>query len=128
MKIGGRRLWSRASINEALEKLANPALTGPVVRPEIQGVIDGANAKAEFRKVDRKPSTGRREIIPEPDRPFSIRTLAERMNCSESHIRKLIASGHIQAFSIGGKLLRISAAGVRKLETQGEPIPPEESR
>lgn len=45
IKIGGKRLWSRTSINEALENLANPALTGPAVRPEIQGVIDGAKAK-----------------------------------------------------------------------------------
>lgn len=49
IKIGGKRLWSRASINTALEKMANPALTGPVVRPEIQGVIDGAKAKTRER-------------------------------------------------------------------------------
>lgn len=44
IKIGGKRLWSRASINEALEKLANPALISPVDNA-IKGLIDGEKAK-----------------------------------------------------------------------------------
>jgi len=44
IKIGGKRLWSRASINEALEKLSNPVLSSPVDKA-IKGLIDGEKAK-----------------------------------------------------------------------------------
>jgi predicted DNA-binding transcriptional regulator AlpA len=44
IKIGGKRLWSRASVNAALENLANPALTSPVDKA-IKGLIDGEKAK-----------------------------------------------------------------------------------
>lgn len=48
VKIGGKRLWSRASLNDALEKLANPALTGPIDQA-IRGLIDGEKAKGRRR-------------------------------------------------------------------------------
>jgi len=44
VKIGGKRLWSRLSINEALEKLANPALTSPA-DIAVREAINGQKAK-----------------------------------------------------------------------------------
>jgi predicted DNA-binding transcriptional regulator AlpA len=44
IKIGGKRLWSRTSINDALEKLANPALISPIDKA-IGELIDGEKAK-----------------------------------------------------------------------------------
>jgi excisionase family DNA binding protein len=49
-------------------------------------------------------------------RPFSVKTLAERWECSESHIRKAIAAGELRAFGIGGKLVRIAAEEVARIE------------
>ncbi len=49
-------------------------------------------------------------------RPYSVKTLAERWGCSESHVRSMIAAGELKAFSIGGKLLRIAALEVERKE------------
>lgn len=51
------------------------------------------------------------------ERPYSIDTLAERWGCSPSHIRKMVAAGDLTAFGIGGKLVRIAAAEVARIES-----------
>jgi excisionase family DNA binding protein len=53
------------------------------------------------------------------DRPFSPETLAERWGCSARHVRNLIKRGDINAFQLGGKLWRISAAEVARIEASG---------
>src|SRR5690606_15532506 len=45
-----------------------------------------------------------------------VKTLAERWDCSESHIRKAILAGELRAFGIGGKLVRIAAEEVARIE------------
>ncbi|RWO22861.1 MAG: DNA-binding protein [Mesorhizobium sp.] len=42
--------------------------------------------------------------------------LADRWECSESHVRNLIASGRLPSFRLGGKLLRIRASDVEDYE------------
>ena len=42
--------------------------------------------------------------------------LARRWQCSERHVRNLIATGDLPAFRLGGKLLRISQAAVERFE------------
>ena len=40
---------------------------------------------------------------------FTPAALAREWECSERHIRNLIAAGQLRAFRLGGKLLRISS-------------------
>ncbi|WP_336067101.1 helix-turn-helix domain-containing protein [Nitratireductor rhodophyticola] len=47
---------------------------------------------------------------------FTPRTLAERWECSERHVRKLIDKGDLPAFRLGGKLLRIRREIVESYE------------
>jgi excisionase family DNA binding protein len=55
---------------------------------------------------------------------YRVAGLAERWECSDSHIYGLIRSGQLKAFNIG-KLVRISAAEVARVENAF--IAPEES-
>lgn len=55
--------------------------------------------------------------------PFSVKTLAERWNCSQGHVRGLVKSGKLRSFSLGGKLVRISAEEVEKWENQSTGLP-----
>lgn len=48
---------------------------------------------------------------------YSPRTLAERWGCSEAHVRAMVRNGKLKSFSLGGKLIRITAEEVRKWET-----------
>lgn len=48
--------------------------------------------------------------------PYSVKSLASRWDCSEGHIRHMIAAGKLRAFSLGDKLLRISAEEVQRIE------------
>nr|WP_272950907.1 helix-turn-helix domain-containing protein [Agrobacterium vitis] len=45
--------------------------------------------------------------------------LAERWQCSERHVRNMIARGDIPAFRLGGKLVRIKHEDVLKFEGGG---------
>lgn len=47
--------------------------------------------------------------------PFSVRTLAQRWECSEGVIRKMIEEGRLKPFRIG-VLIRIPAAEVERFE------------
>lgn len=49
-------------------------------------------------------------------KPFTPKSLADHWECSERHIRKLIASGELPAFRLGGKLLRIKPEDVERFE------------
>lgn len=55
------------------------------------------------------------------------RTVAEHWQCSERHVRNLIASGLLPHFRIGAKLIRIRGEDVAEFERQAslkpEPIP-----
>ncbi|MCW0235304.1 MAG: helix-turn-helix domain-containing protein [Ferrovibrio sp.] len=53
-------------------------------------------------------------------KPFSPETLAERWGCSSRHVRTLLKSGKIKGFQLGGKLWRISAAEVERIEASGD--------
>lgn len=54
--------------------------------------------------------------------PFSVRSLAERWDCSEAMIRKLIKAGDLQCFTIG-TLIRIPMTEVERIECNGHPSP-----
>ena len=68
-------------------------------------------------------------LFPENRRPYTVKSLAERWDCSEEHIRKLVRSGKLPAFSLGGKLIRIAVEDVglwekaRNLSGTGESLP-----
>ncbi|WP_410010542.1 excisionase family DNA-binding protein [Phyllobacterium zundukense] len=47
---------------------------------------------------------------------FTPRTLAQRWQCSERHVRTMIATGELPSFRLGGKLLRIRAEEVDLIE------------
>lgn len=49
-------------------------------------------------------------------RPFTPSMLAERWQCSERHIRNLIASGDLRAFKVGDKLVRIAMDVIEEFE------------
>jgi len=49
--------------------------------------------------------------------------LAERWECSERHVRNMIASGELPAFRLAGKLLRIRAEDVEAFECQNGASP-----
>lgn len=53
---------------------------------------------------------------------YTPATLAKRWECSERHVRNMIASGDLPAFRLSGKLLRIRAVDVEALEAR--PIEP----
>lgn len=54
-------------------------------------------------------------FIPSAYTPAQV---ADRWQCSERHIRNMIASGELPAFRLGGKLLRIRAEDVETFECQ----------
>lgn len=58
--------------------------------------------------------------------PFTPTTLAERWQCSERHVRNLIASGELRSFRLGGKLLRIRAEDVEAFECPTGGLPDSE--
>lgn len=49
------------------------------------------------------------------DPPFTVKTIAERWQCSEGVVRKLIRAGKIPSFKIGD-LIRVAAEEVAKYE------------
>lgn len=49
---------------------------------------------------------------------YTPATLADRWECSERHVRNMIASGALPAFRLAGKLLRIRADDVERFECQ----------
>jgi len=51
---------------------------------------------------------------------FTVQTLADRWSCSQGLVRKLIGQGDLQVFTIG-KLIRIPASEVEKIECQNIP-------
>ncbi|XHB99387.1 helix-turn-helix domain-containing protein [Nitratireductor sp. ac15] len=51
-------------------------------------------------------------------KPFTPATLAEFWGCSERHVRKMIESGELPAFRLGGKLLRIRREVVEAYQCQ----------
>lgn len=75
-----------------------------------------------------------RNMFPENRRPYTVKALAERWGCSDEHIRKMVKSGQLQAFALGGKLIRISAEEVDRWEKgrnsfgTGESLPSASSR
>lgn len=54
------------------------------------------------------------------ERAFTVATLAERWDCSEGVIRKLIKDGELGCFR-PGTLIRIPAEEVRRFESQNTP-------
>ncbi len=50
---------------------------------------------------------------------YTPETLAERWQCSASHIRKMIGRGELPYFRVGGSLLRIRARDVEEFENRG---------
>ena len=63
--------------------------------------------------------------MPDDDRPYSVKRLAERWGCSRQHIHALIRKGELRAFKLGHRLLRITAEEVRRWEERGRPNDPE---
>lgn len=53
------------------------------------------------------------------DKPYSVKTLAERWGCSVDTIYDLISRGDLPSFRAGGRLLRIAAGAVAEWESAG---------
>jgi excisionase family DNA binding protein len=49
---------------------------------------------------------------------YTPKTLADRWECSERHVRNLIERGALPSFRLGGKLLRIRTTDVETFECQ----------
>ena len=54
---------------------------------------------------------------------YTPEDVAERWKCSPSHVRKLINSGGLRAWKLGGKLLRIRPEDVEIFEQQQAVVP-----
>src|SRR5688572_9304672 len=54
---------------------------------------------------------------------YTPEMLALRWHCTARHIRKLITSGRLAHFRVGGKLLRISEQAVERFEAGACEIP-----
>lgn len=52
------------------------------------------------------------------DRPYTIARLAERWECSQSHVKQLIHTGRLNAWKLGEKLWRINADEVERFESK----------
>lgn len=48
----------------------------------------------------------------DPARIFTPASLARQWDCSERHVRNLVAAGELRAFKLGNKLLRIRGEDV----------------
>jgi excisionase family DNA binding protein len=55
--------------------------------------------------------------ISQTEKPFTVPTLADRWECSEGLIRKMIERGELRSFRIGA-LIRIPADEVERVECQ----------
>jgi len=56
------------------------------------------------------------------ERPYSVAQLAERWDCSEGLVRKLIRGGKLASFRLG-TLTRVPAAEVARFEAQRDEPP-----
>lgn len=56
-------------------------------------------------------------------RPYSVPTLAQHWGCAPDTVYSLIKGGDLQAFRVGGKLLRIRAEEVERYECQRNHTP-----
>jgi len=55
--------------------------------------------------------------ISQAEKPFTVPTLADRWECSEGLIRKMIERGELRSFRIGA-LIRVPADEVERIECQ----------
>jgi excisionase family DNA binding protein len=53
---------------------------------------------------------------------YSVATLAERWDCHQDVVRRLIAKGALQSFRVGA-LIRVSATEVERYECNGSALP-----
>jgi excisionase family DNA binding protein len=75
-------------------------------------------AKAEADEIVASLEPTKPNEPPQIDRPVhSVRTLAERWQCSEGLIRSMIARGELQSFR-HGNLIRITAEAVASVESK----------
>jgi excisionase family DNA binding protein len=80
-----------------------------------QGVLHRI-AEAEADEIMAAP--GSRQMIAQPAASpdvYSVRTLAERWQCSEGLVRKMISSGQLESFRYGN-LIRIRQEAVARVE------------
>lgn len=86
----------------------------------VNGGLDTAKRPRELWDRPTKPLRVSPMIVADDERrPFSPKSLAEHWECSERHVRNLIARGEIRAFRLGGKLLRIAWDEVDRFEREG---------
>lgn len=52
------------------------------------------------------------------DRPFTVETAAEYLECSQKHIRWLCRTGRLAHFRLGGRLIRIPQSAMRELQQE----------
>ncbi|MBD8556346.1 helix-turn-helix domain-containing protein [Rhizobium sp. CFBP 8762] len=60
-------------------------------------------------------------------RIYTPATLAKRWECSERHVRNLIAKGELGCFRLGGKLVRIKESDVESFECKNGELPDSEA-
>ena len=64
-----------------------------------------------------RETTSRQMTLSERKRPYTPETLAERWECSPELIRRMLKSGELQGFKVGGKLWRIRYEVVEECPT-----------
>jgi excisionase family DNA binding protein len=53
-----------------------------------------------------------------PPRPYTPESLAERWQCSKGFVYRMLKSGQLQGFKVGGKLWRIRHEVVEEFEAR----------
>lgn len=86
---------------------------------------DGSISIGRHETITEIPASNHTESTPQAmPAVFSPASLAERWNCSERHIRNLMRTNHLPYFRLSGKLMRIRAEEVERLERLAEPGSP----
>lgn len=92
----------------------------PQAQPDLvpSGPISPAFAAPSFtaeRQPSGEPICAAYQAPLQASPPFTVKTIAERWQCSEGIVRKLIRAGEIPSFKIGD-LIRVAADEVAKYE------------
>jgi excisionase family DNA binding protein len=93
--------------NAELRALAEFGVLHMLAKAEADEIIATWHPEQERERANTNPTV------------FSVRTLAERWQCSEGLIRKMIGSGELRSFRYGN-LIRIAADAVAEIESKVE--------
>ena len=112
-EIAGRRVWDRQEVDRAFEEL-----------PHVADEASASNPSDVRLGGETPPAKGSRSLTGQAGdhlpSAYSPATLAKRWHCSERHIRNVVRKGDLEAFYLGGKLLRIKREVVEAYEARGD--------